>query len=259
MIAEVFQRIGGGNRMCVEFGAADGLDCSNTARLWKDDWSAVLIEAEGGRYQNLVENTRGHNVLPLWVKVDPTGPCSVDCILDDHEVDAVDFMSIDVDGADYLIWEQMKTRPRLISIEYNRSVPPTASLYQADVDGTFGQSALALVDLGTERGYQLVGLSDCNLFFVVTEEAAHFSDLERDLEVLFDYTQLAYLVTDYLGHVACLGTPPWGVAGPYLGDLVGPVHLLPQSIPALAGSVAPGLRGDIWASGVHRPNVAQHR
>ena len=238
MIDEALKRIGVRASRCVEFGAADGLSCSNTARLWQaSGWEALLIERDEELSRILDDNVGGKKAVTIHQTIEPTGAHSIDALLTFHGWTDVDFMSIDVDGADYLIWEQMTTRPRLICIEYNPSVPPTASLHQADAQGTFGQSALALVELGTRRGYELIGLSHCNLVFVVVEEAEVFNDLERDLNTLFDYSQLAYLVTDYLGHVACLGTPPWGVAGPYLGDLVGPAHLLPRSVPELAHSV----------------------
>jgi hypothetical protein len=45
MIDEALKRIGVRSSRCVEFGAGDGLSCSNTANLWHNGWKAVLVEA----------------------------------------------------------------------------------------------------------------------------------------------------------------------------------------------------------------------
>lgn len=229
-IAEVFRRIGESSSFCVEFGASDGLNCSNTARLWKGGWRAVLIESDSGRFAELEKNADGYDVTPICASVAPTGLTCVDVLLAKAEIDyRVDFMSIDVDGDDYVIWDAMGTRPRVICIEYNQSIPPHVDLRQARQGDCFGASALSLVRLGESKGYDLVGLSRCNLLFVDRSESEAFRDLERDLDQLFDYSRLAYVVTDYHGRPALVGDPPWGLdRESYLRDLIGgPVRRLP--------------------------------
>lgn len=225
MIHEILYRIGPGHRRCVEFGAGDGFDCSNTANLWyQSTWEAVLIEPDGSRFAALTANVAGNtrvHCLPFHVR--PAGGNSVDALLAPLEWTDVDFMSIDVDGDDYLIWEQMVCRPRIVCIEYNQSVPPHATLRQAELGDRFGQSAAALVHLAAAKRYELVGLTKGNLLFVVEEESAAFDDLERSLSALFRYDELSYIVTDYDGRTACVGQPPWGTAGPYLGATIGDV------------------------------------
>ena len=44
VIEEIFNRIGTKNNICVEFGAWDGIQLSNTFNLWNNrEWNAVLI------------------------------------------------------------------------------------------------------------------------------------------------------------------------------------------------------------------------
>lgn len=249
MIHEILYRIGPGHRRCVEFGAGDGFDCSNTANLWhQSNWEAVLIEADWARYNALLANANGNErVVCLPVHVQPEGPDSIDVGLAQLGWSDVDFMSIDVDGDDYLIWERMALRPRVVCIEYNQSVPPHVSLRQAERGDRFGQSAAALVKLAADKRYELVGLTKGNLLFVVEEESAVFDDVERSLAELFRYDDLTYIVTDYDGRTACVGRPPWGLAGPYLGATIGDVEPVVRAdlptVAPFAGLDAGRLRG----------------
>lgn len=229
MIAEALRRVGEGGRTCVEFGAADGLSCSNTARLWKQGWRAVLIEADLGLYESLVETTVNHpDATPVKMTVAPSGPNSIDALLMCLEITSVDFMSIDVDGDDYAIWEAMKIRPRIVCIEYNQSVPPHVELRQAHSGDCFGASALSVCLLAQSKGYELVGLTEANLIFVDRPLAGAFDDLELELGHLFDFSALTYVVTDELGHPAIVGSPPWGWREEnYLREVVGEVTRLP--------------------------------
>lgn len=251
MIEEVLARLGNGGAVCVEFGAADGLSCSNTARLWHDEWRAVLIEPDGERFNALVANTTSYpEVTAVSAKVTPTGEMSVDAILSDHNVGAVDVMSIDVDGDDYQIWEQMATRARLVVIEYNRSIPPHVDLRQALLGDNLGASALALVRLGAAKGYGLIGATKTNLFFVDAADAERFTDLGCRLEAIFPAEDLCYAASDYDGRLLMLGgRPPWGVApDPYLGEVVGDGYNLPLADKDKRWRPPPADVGDLFCS-----------
>jgi hypothetical protein len=123
----------------------------------------------------------------------------------------------------------MEARPRVLSIEYNRSIPPHVSLRQTVRGDSLGASALALCELADMKSYGLVGLTEANLFFVVNEEISAFGDYERDLNKLFPYDALTYLATDYHGHPLIVGeTPPWGLQWPpYLRRALGPTMDVP--------------------------------
>jgi hypothetical protein len=237
MLSEIFNRIGEGARVCIEFGAADGVSCSNTKALRDRGWMALLLESDPALYQRLIDQLHvveevNDDVRTQLVAVTPD---NIDTILESHGYVDPDLMSIDVDGADWLIFDRMSARPRVVVIEYNRSVPSGYDLRQADEHGSFGASGTALCAIASDRGYALVGVTECNLIFVRNEDIRLFDDL---IPPGFD-TELTYLVTDFHGNVAVLGDPPWGVAGPYLGDLVGsPHHALPRSLPEMTGTVA---------------------
>lgn len=222
IIEKIFDAIGEGSKTCVEFGASDG-SCSNTRNLWEKDWKAVLIEGQTDLIDKL-NSLANENCEVVNVYLN-TGSASIDSVLLRLNVESVDFMSIDVDGIDYLIWESMVTRPRVVCIEYNQTIPPNVSIYQNNLEGHygFGASARALCNLAETKGYGLIHLNKGNLFFVDKQEIEPFVELK--LEEVFIYGDLSYIATDYSGRPFAMGTPPWGFnddffAGQVSGDSI---------------------------------------
>jgi hypothetical protein len=215
MLEHVFELIGEGGRFCVEFGAADGLSCSNTKRLRDLGWNSVLIESDPTLFALLKKE---ENLNTRVVQRVVTAK-NVNNLFNNKPID---FISIDVDGGDYDIFEAIDGKPRVVCIEYNATVPPHLSLRQSGFGG-FGASAKAICDLAESKGYGLVGLTKGNLIFVYGDEIAKFSEFDRDLADLFDASLLSYLVTDYGGRSLCVGAvPPWGIKPiPFVGDTLG--------------------------------------
>src|SRR4030042_4082256 len=57
IIEHIFQIIGMGTRSCLEVGAGDGIQNSNTRFLYEKGWKSLQIENNGGLYEALVRNT----------------------------------------------------------------------------------------------------------------------------------------------------------------------------------------------------------
>lgn len=202
------------SRVAVEFGAWDGFYLSNTANFWTRGWSGVLIEADEERHRQLVENTREHGCLSIRARVENAGESSLDAILGRHGIAEVDLLSIDVDGDDYHVWAGLTSvAPRVVCCEYNPTVPPDLELVQEPGD-RFGCSALSLVRLAREKGYELVALTDTNAIFVPSEAHPRFAEYETSLEALFPGTHLVYAVTSYDGRYVLSRRPPYGFVGP---------------------------------------------
>ena len=103
--------------------------------------------------------------------------------LDSRDLDNVALLSIDIDGNDYYVWENLTCiAPAIVVIEYNAIFGATQSVsipYREDFDRFkahysglyFGASIRALIDLGSHKGYAFVGAdsSGTNLFFVKRE------------------------------------------------------------------------------------------
>jgi hypothetical protein len=188
IIQEIFQRIGLHSRRFVEFGVGTGAEC-NTAKLLIEGWQGLWIEAVeqfaaqirtafapyiGAQKLSLTQSfVTAENIDALLLRSGMQGE--------------IDLLSIDIDCNDYWIWRAIAAiKPRVVVIEYNATLRPPLSLvvpYEPNRrwDGTsyFGASLEALVRLGREKGYRLVGcsFSGANAFFVQDGVAAgHFLD-----------------------------------------------------------------------------------
>ncbi len=89
IIQEIFQRMNSSGKICVEFGAWDGLHLSNTCMLWKDQgWTAYLIEGEKYKYEKLCTNTEEFsNVHAIHRFVSHEGKHRLDNILKENRID----------------------------------------------------------------------------------------------------------------------------------------------------------------------------
>ena len=175
IIEHIFSILKPANRLCVEFGAGDGKYDSNTWNLIHNHgWSAVLIESHPGYFSRLRKEYKTNpNVQAFNLVVNFQGEHTLDNILDRAKgvPKNIDFLSIDIDGNDYHIWDSLVTyRPRVIMIECNLRIPPSLSFIQPrDLSISWGSSLKALVELGTRKGYELIYAKSMNAIFVLKE------------------------------------------------------------------------------------------
>jgi hypothetical protein len=179
---------------CVEFGALDGIYLSNTYHLIKNQgYKAVLIEGDESKYEALCRNVSQDDVIKICRFVTLNGQSSLDCILQSTAIPTCfDFLSIDIDGCDYHIFESLKIYcPKVICIEFNHSIPNEVDFVQpADFAVKQGSSARSLVRLAGEKGYFLAAVTPCNLLLVHEDFKAAVSDgSSKSLEELRDDSQ----------------------------------------------------------------------
>ncbi|MEN9728211.1 MAG: hypothetical protein RL434_2577 [Pseudomonadota bacterium] len=212
VIEAIFEVISAGEPpWCVEFGAWDGIHLSNTRHLLQSaNWSAVLIEGDAQRYQKLVAEYAGNSrVCPLnaWVGFGESD--GLDSLLSGTPIPR-DFalLSIDIDGNDYHVWKAVQVyQPRVVVIEYNPTIPtPVRFVQPADPAVQQGSSLLSLVELGREKGYELVCVLANNAIFVRAEYLAAFGLATNAPEVLrTDERQITWLFTGYDGRIFLAG------------------------------------------------------
>jgi hypothetical protein len=207
IIEKIFSVIGERTKVCIEFGAWDGVYLSNTTNLWKNGWKAILIESDVERFRTLSENVKGFNCITLnyCIGNDPDND-SLEYVLHKNEVkDEIDLLSIDVDGNDYYIFQSLnRIRPRVIICEFNPTIPYHLDVY-ADYRNYFGCSISALNRVAGEKGYRLVAVTDVNCFYVRDEEYDLFLDFETDLKEIVQQKGLNYIVTSYSGEYTVIG------------------------------------------------------
>ena len=181
VIAALFQHLGGsradGRGYCVDIGAWDGKHWSNTFTLLNDQqWGGMLIEADPERASELKRMYEDRPEVSCCDRlVELSGPNALTKFLTLFKVDPdFDFLSIDVDGADYHLWKSLgdEFTPRVVCVEFNPSIPNHIVFIQEDnIQIQQGSSLLALTELGqqlalSKGGYQLVCTTTFNAFFV---------------------------------------------------------------------------------------------
>lgn len=177
IIEAIFDRIGATNRVFVEIGLQDGLECNSTWLLLKG-WSGYWLEgnpksvaAIQDKFSGPIEN-RQLKVQQGFITAE-----NVEAILQENGVPIdFDMLSIDIDGNDYWVWKAIERfKPRMVVIEYNalfRSNVKWVMKYNPThiYDGTsyFNSSLKSLELLGESKGYCLVGCDflGINAFFV---------------------------------------------------------------------------------------------
>jgi hypothetical protein len=156
VLAEIFRRLEIDSGWCVEFGAWDGRYLSNTFALVERGWQAVHIEADPGRFQDLLETARQYPAItPIQAVVEPSGPSSLDELLPSTPVPSdFDLLSVDIDGLDWQVWHGLRRyQPKVVLIEVNSEIPPPTE--QIHGDGRQGSSLESMTKLAREKGYTL--------------------------------------------------------------------------------------------------------
>jgi len=171
IIEKILQLLPHQDKWCVEFGAWDGMFLSNSRNLIENaGYSSVLIEGSKEKWSELKNNyCDNKKVITLNAFVGFGKTDSLDVILADTPVPLdFDFLSIDVDGNDYHIWNAIEDfHPKVICIEFNPTIPTEVRFVQrADPSVNQGAGLLSLVELGKEKGYELVSVTLFNAFFV---------------------------------------------------------------------------------------------
>ena len=177
IIQEIFRRIGTSNRTFVEFGVETGIEC-NTVKLLIEGWRGLWLDGSANHVAQIRANFAGFfdegrlQVLESFITAE-----NINSLIQQGGIGgAIDLLSIDIDNNDYWVWKAIETvKPRVVVIEYNATLRPPLSLVvpydprrQWNQSNYFGASLEALVRLGRDKGYRLVGCSinGANAFFV---------------------------------------------------------------------------------------------
>lgn len=203
IIEKILELLPGKDNWCVEFGAWDGISLTNTRNLLETkNYSGVLIEAAKDRFLNLQRNyAHRKDVYPINRFVGFSADDNLDQILSATPIPRdFDFLSIDIDGNDYHVWEAFsKYRPKALVIEYNPTIATHIRFVQpADPSVSQGSSLLSLVELGKKKGYELVCALQFNAFFVRKEFFPLFEIENNTPEVL--RTDLGVMTDLFIGY-----------------------------------------------------------
>lgn len=171
------------NKTFIEFGVEDFFESNCRFLLMKDIWQGFVIDGSSRNIDRLMASYFYWR-YPLSAKAAFVTRENVSKLLDvsgfDHDLG---ILSIDIDGVDYFVLEQLQEwRPRILVAEYNGVFGmqnPVSVPYKPDFQRTrqhpsnlyYGASLSAFVHLLQGRGYALVGVNSVgsNAFFVRRE------------------------------------------------------------------------------------------
>lgn len=139
----------------VEIGCLADHKFSNTKHLHDKGWKGLWFDME--EHEGMIKEK---------ITAD-----NINDILKKYKVPKnLDFMSIDIDGCDYYVFEAMKWKPKILCIEYNKTmidgVMPRDDDYVWKGGWRFGASEKAMVELAKKKGYRLVEKNESNLIFI---------------------------------------------------------------------------------------------
>jgi hypothetical protein len=217
ILAAILETIGTADKWCVEFGAWDGQHFSNTCNLIENQgYSAVMIEASKQRFEDLLKRYGSTTkVIAQNRFVGFTQNDGLDTILASTPIPKnFDLLSIDIDGNDYHVWNAVSTyTPKVVCIEYNPTIPTEIAFIQpAQPEVSQGSSLLALTQLGTKKGYELVCVTALNAIFVRSEYFPLFQIANNDPHLLRE--NVAFITHVFCGYdgtifIAGNGALPW--------------------------------------------------
>lgn len=205
------------DRWCVEFGAGDDLHGSTTNRLIENhQYSAVLIEGSQKKFEVLQGFYAGRpNIITKNLYVGLSAQDGLDAILAETPIPPdFDFLSVDIDGNDYHAWNAIvKYHPKIVMVEFNPTIPPEVHFVQpADPAINWGNSLVALVELGKKKDYELVGAVGVNAFFTGRKYYPLFGIEDNSVSALWTKRDcVTYIFCGYDGRVFLRGCQklPW--------------------------------------------------
>tara|TARA_B100001029_G_C15042703_1_gene444820 strand:- start:394 stop:1263 length:870 start_codon:yes stop_codon:yes gene_type:complete len=191
---EIIKRLGIKKGVFAEFGVGNGCE-NNTLILASLGWKGFWV---GGENLNFTYNNNSNfNFTKGWV----TKENSVDFFntsLKKIKSNKIDLLSIDLDGNDYYILEELLSKielPNIIITEYNAKFPPPVLFkikydpnHKWNLDDYFGASLCELVNLMKNFSYKLVCCNShtgSNAFFVKNEFSKFFEDVPNEIEKIY--------------------------------------------------------------------------
>jgi hypothetical protein len=173
------------NKIFIEFGVENYMESNTRFLMMNDDnWSGFVMDASG-RNINSIKKRDWFWKYDLRVQKAFIDRDNINDILAETNFKDIGLLSIDIDGNDYWIFEEIdftELNPAIIVIEYNAlfgkeraiSVPYDKNFNRTKAHYSnlfFGASLPALTYIAEKKGYDLIGCNDAgsNAFFVKKE------------------------------------------------------------------------------------------
>lgn len=190
------------SKLFVEFGVENYEEANTRFLMINDDWTGLVIDGSKSNIDFIKSDNIywQHNLTALHSFITKR---NINALISENiQSEEVGILSIDIDGNDYWIWQELQCiKPYIVVAEFNNLFGKDLAVtvpYQEDFSRGaahsshlfFGCSLKALVQLAKEKGYFFIGCnSKCmNAFFVRNEFKEYIS--ERTIEEEFQETTI---------------------------------------------------------------------
>lgn len=158
IIQKIMKELNINSGFFIEFGGWDGIYLSNCRNLYDNGWNGCFIEADIKKHQILVENYLGKDIICLNKYVYPNKQegDTIDSLYKEYMINIdIDLLSIDIDGRDYEIFENMDLKPKLIIIEGGFLFHPCLrqKIPYNEAKNNIQQPLFVLFELAKKKGY----------------------------------------------------------------------------------------------------------
>ena len=200
ILEEIFKRLGIKRGFFCEFGAWDGVYLSNCRKLYEEGWSGVFIEGDKKKFSDLQYHYKDcdHITCISSFVGAPKNKIPGDplySILNNNGIkpESVDFLSIDVDGCDLEIFEEINFQPKVVLLEGGLHFKPEVEGRATDkVRNTFHHPLKEIIK--TAKHFEYVPVCFLHDLYLV----------RKDLSKQFNKFDVAKLYSD-----SYLGAPKW--------------------------------------------------
>ena len=205
----IFSLIGTQSKICVEICCGDGIECNTSNLLRNHKWHGLLIDGS----EKLIEIAKTSfaecqdtkfwppKLVNTWITAE-----KVNGLISDSGISGdIDLLSLDMDGIDYWVWQNITcVSPRVVILEFNHlwgsekamTVPndpefrPIFTKYGSDYSGA---SLKAFVDLARTKGYRFIGTNALctNAIFLLDSIVEDWLP-EEELEKWFEHPRAKF-------------------------------------------------------------------
>jgi hypothetical protein len=164
------------SKFFVDIGCSDSTEYSQSEILIDHNWSGLMFEYNEDKWRNQNDKIQNDNVKVVHAKITPDNV--IDILISNGCIDDF-FLTLDIDGYDYFVLEQILSvyKPSLIISEINEKIPPNIKFsvqyskdYWWDSSHFYGYSLSMLEDLLLKHQYKILDLDYNNVVLIKGEQ-----------------------------------------------------------------------------------------
>lgn len=177
----------------IDIGASDGISISNSYHLANNiNWKGISIEADIGKYQNLLKNQSRIEIIKINELITPDNIIN---LLKKHNCPKeINFLTLDIDGYDYYVLEQILKNYscQTIMVEINEKIPHPIEFTVEYIPGYFwqgdhfyGMSLTKFYSLCKQMGFTIIDYKKCNAV-AVRNDLLNFNYIPKSVSELYN-------------------------------------------------------------------------